>query len=435
MTRIGEILDILGADKTRSMGAYLETLFRYGDNPTSVVAKLRMFSERMQVMKEKEVEKSVKDIQETIAHSELPKIAQFGTLMTAEGYAKRKEFERAINLLVKYYQANPTTADTQLLNNRIGKNINENLHEMVDRGQCIEALKLHNKYADNWLKSSNRIDTKYNVGRAFEQAGVYSQANHLYKETLNKIYALKGTKAGQERNIFEKLPSEEELSLRLAAVENQQAQYADAYQTLNNIKHPEKLKETEQVERVQLAAALLERRGETDTAIRYLTELLKEWSGLPELVADPYLSLAQLDIKQNKTDDAIQALTKVNTLMEDSQKVSPQTHAKSLQLLGELQEKKGQSEEAIKTFEKLLSLYETSQPLSSYRYKVGQMYFKKGEINKAAEVWNELKSQKKDFWYQLAQEQLKGSEWKDEYKKYIQRIPAMSEPAKPAERK
>ncbi len=31
MTRMGELLEIFGADKSRVMGAYLETYFRYGE--------------------------------------------------------------------------------------------------------------------------------------------------------------------------------------------------------------------------------------------------------------------------------------------------------------------------------------------------------------------------------------------------------------------
>ena len=435
MTRIGEILEILGADKNRVYGTYMETAFRYGESPTSIVAKLRMLSERMQGMKPKEVEKAVKDIQSLAEVSDLPKIAQFANLMTAEGYGRRKDYDKAIDLLVKYYQANPTTADTALLSNRIVKNVNENLAGLVDQGKFIDALKWHNKYADNWLKNSDRIDTKYNVAKAYEQAGVFKQAEGLYEETLNKIYSMKGSKASKERNIFERLPTDDEINLRLAIVQANMDKSANAYQSLLNIKNPEKLSDVEQIERVQLAADLLEKRGEHDSAIRYLTELLKEWSGISELVAEPYLKLAQLEIKKGNIDDAIQSLNKISTLMDDSKKVSPATHEKSLELLSDLYLKKNKSEEAVVALQKLLDLYENTKPLSSYRYKLGQIYFNQGEMQKAADTWNELKSEKNDFWYKLAQEKLKSSEWNDEYKKYIKRIPAMANPTSETERK
>jgi tetratricopeptide (TPR) repeat protein len=120
--------------------------------------------------------------------------------------------------------------------------------------------------------------------------------------------------------------------------------------------------------------------------------------------------------------------------MEDSKKVSPQVHRRSLELLGQMYVEKGETNKAIATFEKALDLYEKQSPMSSYRYKVGQLYFKKGEIKNAEKAWNELKNEKNDFWYKMAQEQLKGSEWKNEYQKYIQRIPAMAEPEKRQEK-
>ncbi len=437
MTRVGEILDILGADKSRVLGTYLETYFRFGDTPSSVVARLRMLSERMNTMKPKEVEKAVKDIQELSKKSELPKMDQFATLMVAEGYNRRQEYDKAVDLLVKYYQANPNTADTGLLKSRIVKNINEDLKNLVDKNNFIDALKLHNKYADNWLKHSDRIDTKFNVGRAFEQSGVFAQSEMMYKDVLNQLYSIKGTQVGKERNIFEKLPSEDQLNLRLAAVEMQSNKFGTSYDYLKNIKSPEKLSDVDQIERVQMAATLLDKRGETDSAIRYLTELLKVWSGIPELVADPYLHLAQLEIKKDKTADAMESLRKIDVLMEDSKKVNPQTHAKSLELLADLQLKKGQQDEAIKTYEKMLNLYEKQKPMASFRYKVGDLYFKSGEIQKAAQTWNDLKNEKSSFWYKMAQEHLKGSDWNNEYQKYIKRIPAMSSDAKsaPVERK
>jgi tetratricopeptide (TPR) repeat protein len=427
MTRIGEILDILGADKSRVMGAYLETYFRYGDNPSAVVARLRLLSSRMKGMKPKELDKAVEEMTELAKKSELPMIDQFSTLMISEGYNRRQEYDKSIDLLVKYYQANPTSADTALLAKRIIGNINDKIDQMVTEGKFLDALKTHNQYADNWLKPSQRIDTKYNVGRAFEQAGVPAQAEILYKDTINKIYSLKGTKLEKARSIIEKLPTEDELNLRLASVAFTQGHFSESYDYLKNVKKPDLMKDVQQIERVQLGATLLDKKGDPDSAIRYLVELLKTWTGRPELVAEPYLHLAEIEIKQGKTADAIESFKKIDELMEDSGKVPTEVHIQALQKRGDLELEKGQSEQALQTYSRLLSLYEEKKPMASVRYTVGQLHFKKGEIQKASDYWKELKGQKSDFWYNLAQEQLKSSEWQSDYKKYIQRIPAMSE--------
>lgn len=429
MTRIGEILEILGADATRVTGVYQETVFRFGETPSSIVARLRLLAERMGGMRPKDLEKAVKDITEIAGKSDLPKMQQFATIIISDGYNQRKEFDKSIDLLVKYYQQNPTTVDTKLFEKRVIKNINDQLKNLIAENKYIDALKIHNKYIDNWLKNTDRVDIKYEIGVAFEQLGAFKQAEKYYQDSLNKIYTLRGTKEGNELKILDQIPGDEVLNLRMAQVQNQLGQFSRSYENLKNIKNPESLTERDQIERIQLAASLMEKRGEIESAARYLTELLKTWSGIPQLVADPYYQLAQIEIKQNKKKEAITSLKKIDELMADSQKVAPYIHEKSLQQLAELYEQTGQRDQQVETLNQLLQTYEKAKPLSSWRYKLGMLYFEKGEMQKASEIWNELKNDKNDFWYKLSQEQLKGSEWKNDYKKYIKRIPAMAEPA------
>ena len=428
MTRVGELLDMMGADKSRSVGAYLETQFRYGENPSSLVARLRLVSSRMHNMKQKELDRAIEDITAMAKKSGLPNIEQFSNVLISDGFASRGEYENAIKLLVKYYQAHPTTADRQLIDNRIVKNINSEIKTLVDDGKYIQALRVHNQYADNRLKGSDRVDTMFNVGRAFEQAGVFNEAEKLYRDSLNKMIALKGTKDEKQRNIFERLPSIDEVELRLASTELQLGQNVPAYEHMKAIKNPEALTETQQIERVQLGSKLYEGKGDLNSATRYLVELINQWKGIPALVADPYLQLADLEIKQGKKDDAVQSLQKIDQMMKDSQNTVPSyVHYKALEQLGNIYFEKNQTPKAIETYERLLKLYEGSKPLASIRYKLGNIYFQKGELQKAADTWNGLKNEKSTVWYDLAQEQLKNSDWNNEYKKYIKRIPAMSE--------
>jgi tetratricopeptide (TPR) repeat protein len=258
-------------------------------------------------------------------------------------------------------------------------------------------------------------------------AGVPKESQKYYSDVLNRVYAAKGTPAAKEISFFEELPSEDVLNLRLAAINTAESKFNQAYEYLKNIKAPEKMNEVDQIERVTIAVKLLERRGDTDSAIRYLGELLRTWKGQPELVAEPYMKLAELQIKQGKTDEAVQALTAIDKLQEDSKKVSPTVHAKSLEMVGDIYFNKGDMDKAVVSYKRLLEKYEESRPLASLRYKLGEIYFKRGELQKAAETWNDIKGERSEFWKNLAQEQLKNSEWRDGYKKYIKRIPAMSE--------
>lgn len=427
MTRLGELLDIFGADKTRVMGAYLETYFRYGESPSAVIARLRLLSSRMKGMKPKEVEHAVNEIMSLAKKVDLPNMEQFSTIMVAEGYSQRGEHQKSIDLLSKYYKEHPTSVDMSLLSNRIISNINEKLNDEVKDGNFIRALKTHDQYADNWLKNSKRLDTKYNVGRAFEMGGAPNEAEKYYKDVINRVYSIRGTTEAKELQVKEHLPSEDELNLRLAAISAHEQKFNQAYEYLKNIKNPEKLNEASQIERVEIAVRLLEKRGDIDSAIRYLGELLRTWKGQPELVAGSYLKLAELHLTQNHPNEALHALELIDKLQTDSSKVAPIVHGKSLEMIGNIHFEKDQKDLAAKYYNKLLEKYETTRPLSSIRYKLGEIYFNRGEIQKAAEVWNEFKDSKSGFWKNLAQEQLKNSQWRDDYKKYIKRIPAMSE--------
>lgn len=426
MTRLGELLEILGADRTRVMGAYLEAFFRYGENPSVIVSRLRLLSGRMNGMKPKEVASAVEEIMSLAKKVELPNMDQFAHVMVADGYTSRGENQKSIDLLVKFYQQNPTTVDRNLITRRIIGNISNEIRKEVENGKFIQALRTHQKYDDSWLKNSQRLDIKFDIGRSFEMAGIPKEAKKYYQDALNQRYAM-SDKEGKAAEIVEKLPSSDELNLRLSAIATQEQKFSQAYDHLKNIKHPEKLTDPQQIERVNLAVSILERRGDVDSAVRYLTELLKTWKGQPELVAGPYLKLSELELKQNKKEDAIQTLAKIDEMMKDSEKVPAEIHIKALQSLGDLYLEKGQQEKAITTYERLLNKYEEKSPLASLRYKLGEVHFKRGEVQKAAATWNEFKGTKSDFWKNLAQEQLKNSEWQDGFRKYIKRIPAMSE--------
>lgn len=181
----------------------------------------------------------------------------------------------------------------------------------------------------------------------------------------------------------------------------------------------------DQIERVALAVKLLDKRGDSDSAIRYLTELIKTWQGQPSLLAEPYFDLAELEVKAGKKEDAKKSLEKVDRLMKDSKNISETIHAAALEKLGQLYFNDKESEKCIATFKDLLDLYEEKKPLGSIRYQMGKMYFDRGDIQKAANVWSEFKNDKTGVWQQLTQEELKGVNWQANYKKYLKRIPAM----------
>ena len=336
MTRIGEILTILGADPKRVRGAYLESNFRYKATPGGGLAKIRLVSDRMFEMKDKELKNSLDDVAEIQKEVEIPGLDEFTTFLLADGYYNRGDYMTATNELIRFYQNNPIAKNRDKYKARIERNITTSIRKDAQQNNFLEALKVYGHYASNWLNNSGRIDTEFYVGKAYEEAGVYSEADRIYRTTLNKIYALQGTKIEKERSVFEILPTSDAVNLRLAVTSAQAKDYPKSYNYLKEIKNPEKLTEEEQVERAQISADVFEERGDLSNSKKFLQSLLDTWRGQPITIAPVYLRLAQIQNQTKNYSNAETNLTKILNLQKDTALVPEDTYAKALELRGAL---------------------------------------------------------------------------------------------------
>jgi tetratricopeptide (TPR) repeat protein len=427
LTRVGELLEILGASEDKVIGAYMETAFRFGNDSKAAVAQIRLLSARMSQMKPKEVEQATKEIMSLSKKADFPKIEEFSTVMIAEGYQKRKEYEKSIALLEGYYQQNPSSVDTKLFKKRIVANISDKIKLDVQSGANLRALEFFKKYADGWLKQSERLDTGFYLGKAYEKLGAHQEALKYYNLLASSLKKIEGTNELKEKNIQESLPSAETLSLRMAASHFHLNQFKESTDSLKKIKNPELLSDEDQIDRVILISKNEEKRGDDFTAKRFLRELIQAWTGKPELLSEPLYRIGVIDQKFQRPSDAIDSFKKIQKLDLETQKVPAEIQFQTLSRLIEIYTTQNDKENLIKTYSEILEKFEESRPLGSLRYKLGQIYFEKGDVQKASDVWSEFKGQKIEFWKNLAQDQMKNAEWKDGYKKYIQRIPAMSQ--------
>lgn len=425
MTRIGELLEILGAGDKRALGAYLESFFRYRETPGANVARVRTLVSRFADMKEKELKNSLEEIKRLTESTKLPDIKEFVSVLVADGHYRRKDFKTSTNELVAFYQQNPNASNREKFQSRIVRNITEAMRENVNKGNFIEALRINSQYAQSWLKNSDRVDTRYYVGRAYEQAGVYKEAESVYRDTLNELYAIRGTNREKERGVFEILPEADSLNLRLAIVAGREREYARAADHLRAIGVSPRLTESELIERAEIGADVAEARGDVEGAKGYISELVATWRGQPAAVSDLYLRLARLQAQTKNFKDAEAAVTKIINLQKDTGLVSEDTHAKALELKGEMLLSRGRRQESVAALKELLETYEGKRPLGSIRYKAGKILFESGEIKAAEDMWADLKNDKSDLWRKLAKEQLESAKFKGDYKKYIERIPAM----------
>ena len=426
LTRIGENMEILGADKSRTMGAYLEAYFRFGETPNAIIARIRMTAARMKAMKPKEVEIATQQILDLSKKVNLPDVDKLATILISEGYSERGDYAKATQLLIDFYQKNPTMVDAPQFTKRITSNINERIREDVDKGDFIQALKTHQQYSDNWLKNSNRLDTRFFIGRSFEMAGVPKEAERYYKEILNRLQSVEGTKAEKEIRVVEHLPSKEQLYLRLAEAQSKQKKLQEAYDSLKQIRTADKMTDDEQIERVVLSADLLTEKEQFDSAKRFVMELLRTWKGEPDKMVVPYMKLSEIESKSNQPQNALASLKKIDELMTDSKNDQSEILFKSLEKRIEIAEKTKNQPELISATNRMLDLFEETKPIASIRYKLGEIYYHQGAIKKAEQAWTGFKGAQADFWGNLAKEQMKNLSWRDDYKKYIERIPAMS---------
>lgn len=427
LTRVGELLDILGADQSRSVGAFLETYFRYGDSPKTIIARLHLLSTRMKSMKEEELKQTIAKMEELSQKSELINIDQFKVTMIADGFTRRADYEKAIDILSNFFQKNPNRSDSKQVTKRIVRNIFDQIRNFSDNGQYKEVLKTYQKYSDTWLKHQNRIDTDFLLGLAYENAGDYNVALEKYSKTLQNMQSIKGTEKEKWLAVAENLPSEDHLNLRLASCDFQIKNYQKSFEQLEKIKEPYLLSQSDQVLRVQLASELYEKKGDVDTALRYLTELIRVWNGKPELTVDALLRIAEMQDKKNKPEESQKNLEKIFEIAEKNLKANPRSVIKAANMSANLYLKEDKLNEAAKKYSFILEKYEDSQKMAEERFKLGDIYFKKGELKKAEAIWSKLKGENASVWFKIGENKLKDAQWKDEYRKYLKRIPAMSQ--------
>jgi tetratricopeptide (TPR) repeat protein len=425
LTRIGELLNILGADQRRVMGAYLESYFRFPEHPGAKVARIRMLSQQMRGMKETELKRALQEIKDA-KKIDLPGVEQFTTLMAAEGLTNRGQNSEALNSLITYYQKNPRSANLGSFKQRILRNIANELKDSVDKNDFMKALSFYSKYSGTWLKNSGRIDVPYIVGGAYESAGAYDEAERIYRAALEERKSIVGTPTEKEKNVQEHLPSVAALNLRLAAVLCHERNYIEAYQHLKTIGDGGGLSPEENIERVRLSALIAEQRNDLPKAREALAELSKRWQGDVGLVAPVHLQLAQTYLKMNDPKQAEYYADRALSGEAGEAKVNDKVLTAAYQVKAEALMAQNKPMAAVETYQKQLERFEQKMPLASVRYKVGQILFDRGDFQGANDTWKRLEGTPNEFLWKIGREKLADSQWKGDYNKYINRIPAMT---------
>lgn len=435
MERVGELLEILGASEKKFNGAFIETIYRYGETEAAGVAKIRLLRARIPSMKEKEINDEIASINKFIQTSQLEKLKEFKTIMIADGYYSRKNYDESLKYLISFYQENPLSNYLDVFKKRIVQTIKDQMAYAVQNDDYLKAFQIYGKNSSVWLKDSNRIDVEYLLGRAFEEAAVPDEAIKKYQEVLNKLYSIRGSQEERERKVFEVLPTTDEVHLNLASMFVFKGDYGKALDNLKEVQE-KNLTDDERILFVSLSSSVYEKLNQPELAISNLNKLVSTWRGQPVKLSEVYLRLAHLQYKNNLLEASLQSLNQLLDISRDTKTIADETEIKAFELKAQVAEKLKKLDIALDAYNMLLEKYEDSHSLYSDRYKLGEIYFNKGEVKEAEKVWSPLQDKPEaKIWSQLAQENLKDSLWKDEYKKYMGRIPAMAPEQKKGDKK
>ncbi len=416
LTRLGELLEHMGAEQSKAVGAYLETHFKYGDSPKTIVARLHLMGLRMKGMKEVEVNQTISKMNELAAKSDLENIQQFKNIMIGDGFIRRKEYEKAIQVLTSQIQDSPQKKGSNQITDRVRNYIKEYISHLSEQNKPVEVLKNYKKYADNWLREQESAATFYEIGKAYQDLGVYDLALKKYDQSYKKANSSTAiTDFDSERTNLQK--HKQKIYLQTAYSLFQAKEYKKAEVALNQIEKPYVMNDEEQIQRVSLVADIFEKKEDFVTATRYLSELIKVWKDKPELVIDASIKNAYLLSKLNQAEKGVNQL---NELIDEKTPTSSLIKIYKAQAEIALQNKLNLI--AISVIEKLLKT--DVNPQSQSRYQLGQLYFEQGEVKQAQQVWSNFSETDDQFWSKLAQNKMKSKQWNQDYKKYISRLPA-----------
>lgn len=419
LTRIGEILNALGADKEQVIAAYLESYFRYDKHPGAKVARVRMLKEQMRKMKDKQLEKSLEELNKIAKDNDLPKQDEFVNLMIAGGLKNRKEYSKAAQYLIDYYQKHPTKSNLDFFKKKIVSNIADEMNENYKNKNFMDNLALNGKYKSTWLKDNNRIDTKYFLAKAFEVAGVYDEAEKIYNTLLEKRKSIVGTDNELERSVYENLPSVDAIKLGMANTNYHNRNYSDSYKFLNSI-NPNKLTKSENIERLNLLSNVLQEQGQNKLALEKVNALVELWADQEELQAQALLTKSRLENSLKKYQTAEKTAKKALSI-KPIQKNKTLVSKLSRQLADSLysQNKK------MSAVESYLKVLKENPDDVALRYRVGNILFENNDINGAEQMWSKIPPEN-SMYKKMANEKLNTMKWEKNYKKYIERIPAMN---------
>ncbi|NQZ18503.1 MAG: tetratricopeptide repeat protein [Bdellovibrionales bacterium] len=419
LTRVGEIIQILGASNKRAQGFYNESFFRYRKTTGGVIARMRSLSQRFKDMKKKELATSIDEIKKIEKEINLYQVDEFAAFMISDGFYQRGDFMEAANALIDYFQINPKPVNIKKFERRISRAIAGEVRKLILKGDAVKAIGIIESHQKSWLSKSRRVDVQYFRAMAYEKMGLFDEALESYNRLKQRMKLLVGSKEEKERKVFEYYPTIDQVNLREAVASYGLNKNSESLAYLKEIKNVKALDNLSKVDYHLTLSKLSYDNKKYDSALKTVNLVKADDIKDPVKKEKFNVYLSQVYEKNGKFDKAID-------ILENHYKKhkGERDQVYILSRLYKLYQEMGMTDKAIATGDRLLTEYDTKYDLDKERYYLGEMHYQKNDRKTAEKVWKGLT--KKSMWAELAKNKVSGDEWKKETDESIKRIPAMA---------
>ena len=419
LTRIGEIIQILGASNKRAQGFYNESFFRYRKTTGGVIARMRSLSQRFKDMKKKELQHSIEEIRKIEKEINLHQVDEFSAFMISDGFYEREAFMDAANALIDYFQVNPKPVNIKKFERRISRAIAGEVRKLILEGNAVKAIGIIESHQKSWLSKSRRVDVQYFRAMAYEKMSLFDEALASYDRLKQRMTLLVGSKEEKERKVFEYYPTLDQVRLRQAVASYGLNKNKEALAFLKEIKNTKDLDVVSKADYHLTLSKLSYDNKQYESALKTVSLVN------PENIKDPVkkekfnVYLSQVYEKNGKFDMAID-------ILEGHYKKhkGERDQVYILSRLFKLYQDKGMTEKAMATGDRLLTEYDAKYDLDKERYYLGEMHYQKNDKKSAQKVWKGLT--KKSMWAELAKNKIESDDWKKQTDESMKRIPAMA---------
>ncbi len=438
LARIGELLDILGANKEKIMGTFSENHFRFQGHPGAQLSRVRWLSEKMKEMKSQNIHKALVEMREVAKKSSLIHMREFVVLKAAESFQHRNEHDRSLSYLITLLKR---SGDSDSINfrefarKRIVENIRFQMREFLIKSNYMGVLEKYKEYEDVWdrylnLKTSPQtLDIHYFLAYSFEMSGFDEESLRRYKAILSRLNYL--NESGYLRNVESISYLRESLRLRVAVSYVKTKRQDEAFLLFKKIGivPNKRYRVKNKIERALWLAKIYEKRKQYLRAQNILEEEMKGLLNFIQpsqgaLFISAMISLSKLYLNIENENKAKAILRQAEIWIQKNQdfKIGDSLKKRFFLTKAEVLKGRGEYKEALDIYMKFLK-DPISAPWARFvYYKVGDILLNQDQIQDVQKIASTFSEEESHFYHRWIEERLDYKRWIKKHKSSMKMI-------------